>query len=70
MFCAHQCSDNWQYIYIYIPPKMSAAEINTFIEEFTFVIQDINCNNINLAGEYNLNLLKMTENAACSNFLT
>ena len=53
---------------IYRPPRMLVADINQFIDELTLVIQSIKCKSINLAGDYNLNLLKINENAACSNF--
>ena len=53
---------------IYRPPRMLVADINQFIDELTLVIQSIKCKSINLAGDYNLNLLKINENAACSNY--
>ena len=55
---------------IYRPPRMTREHTNTFCEEFTHLLQSLeNSNkNIYLAGNYNLNLLKINENVICSDF--
>ena len=55
---------------IYRPPRMTREHTNTFCEEFTHLLQSLeNSNkNIYLAGDYNLNLLKINENVICSDF--
>ena len=49
---------------------MTREHTNTFCEEFTHLLQSLeNSNkNIYLAGDYNLNLLKINENVICSDF--
>ena len=54
---------------IYRPPRMLVAQINQFINELTLQLQSIGkCKNIIIAGDYNLNLLKINENNTCSDF--
>ena len=55
---------------IYRPPSMVREHIRHFINEFSTIILSIEKSNItiNLAGDYNLNLLKINEMAICSEF--
>ena len=49
---------------IYRPPRMTREHTNTLCEEFTHLLQSLENSNKNtyLAGDYNLNLLKINEN--------
>ena len=54
---------------IYRPPRMLVAQINKFINELTLQLQSIGkCKNIIIAGDYNLNRLKINANNTCSDF--
>ena len=55
---------------IYRPPRMLRDQIKQFINEFTSLILSLEkCNrSINIAGDYNLNLLEINENGMCSEF--
>ena len=55
---------------IYRPPRMLRDQIKQFINEFTSLILSLDKLNrsINIAGDYNLNLLKINENGMCSEF--
>ena len=54
---------------IYRPPRMLHDQIRQFINELTVLMTNIeNKNEVILAGDYNLNLLKRNENEACSDF--
>ena len=55
---------------IYWPPRMLHDLIKQFINELTVLVTNIeNKKEVILAGDYNLNLIKMNENEACSDFL-
>ena len=56
---------------IYRPPRMLREQILQFINEFASVIQSLKNNNkhIVIAGDFNLNLLKINQNELCSDFL-
>ena len=49
---------------IYRPPRTRNEDLNVSIDEFTQIISRLdNCNNdIIIAGDFNINLLKITEN--------
>ena len=53
---------------IYRPPRTLREQTKQFISEFTSLVQDLDNTNFNivLAGNYNLNLLKINE--ICCNF--
>ena len=53
---------------IYRPPRMLNDEIKQFINEFTLLILSLEKHrlNINLAGDYNLNLLKINNDELCN----
>ena len=55
---------------IYRPPRTSREQTKQFINEFTSLVQDLDNTNFNivLAGDYNLNLLKINENEICCEF--
>ena len=55
---------------IYRPPRMLKDEIKQFINEFTSLIVSLEKYrlSINLAGDYNLNLLKINNDELCSEF--
>ena len=55
---------------IYRPPRMLKEQIKQFIKEFTTLIVSLEKSNlnINLAGDYNLNLLKINVNESFSEF--
>ena len=55
---------------IYRPPRMLRDKIKQFINEFTSLILSLEkfYRSINIAGDYNLNLLKINENGMCSEF--
>ena len=57
---------------IYIPPRMLKDEVKQFINEFTLLILSLEKHrlNINLAGDYNLNLLKIKNDELGNEFLT
>ena len=52
---------------IYRPPRTLREQTKQFINEFTSLVQDLDNTNFNivLAGDYNLNLLKINENEIC-----
>ena len=56
---------------IYRPPRTLLNEIEGFIEELTLIVQglDKKTPNVLLAGDYNLNLLKVNELRTHSKFL-
>ena len=54
---------------IYWPPRMLHDQIRQFINELTVLMTNIeNKNEVIFAGDYTLNLLKINENEACSDF--
>ena len=55
---------------IYRPPRTLREQTKQFINEFTSLVQDLDNTNFNivLAGDYNLNLLKINENEICCEF--
>ena len=55
---------------IYRPPRMLKEEIKQFINEFELLILSLEKYklNINLAGDYNLNLLKINNDELCNEF--
>ena len=55
---------------IYRPPRMLKVEVKQFINEFTLLILSLEKYklNINLAGDYNLNLLKINNEELCTEF--
>lgn len=56
---------------IYKPPQTSNDNLNAFINEFTSIISSMenNCNNnLIIAGDFNINLLKLNENDTYCNF--
>ena len=55
---------------IYRPPRMIKEEIKQFINEFALLILSLEKYklNINLAGDYNLNILKINNNELCNEF--
>ena len=54
---------------IYRPPRVLHDQIRQFINELTVLMTNIeNKIEVILAGDYNLNLLKINENEACSDF--
>ena len=52
---------------IYRPRRTLREQTKQFINEFTSLVQDLDSTNFNivLAGDYNLNLLKINENEIC-----
>ena len=60
-----QRTNNWD---IYRPPRMLKEEIKQFINEFTLLTLSLEKYklNINLAGDYNLNLLKINNEELCT----
>ena len=52
---------------IYRPPRTLREQTKQFINEFTSLVQDLDNTNFNivLAGDYNLNLLKINKNEIC-----
>ena len=56
---------------IYRPPRPSMENYNKFINEFSTVISTLPChqnNSVILAGDYNINMLKINEQEHCSTF--
>ena len=55
---------------MYRPPRMLREQIKQFSNEFTSLILSLERLNrsINIAGDYNLNLIKINENGMCSEF--
>ena len=55
---------------IYRPPRTRNEDLSAFIDEFTPIISRLeNCNNdIVIAGDFNINLLKLNENEMFSSF--
>ena len=55
---------------IYRPPRSSNYDLNAFIDEFSHIISSLenNYNHLILAGDFNINLLKLNENELYSNF--
>ena len=55
---------------IYRPPRSSNYDLNAFIDEFSHIISSLenNNNHLILAGDFNINLLKLNENELYSNF--
>ena len=55
---------------IYMPPKTTNDSVNVFIEELSYTVSSIGNNNTQLilAGDFNINLLKLNENEVYSNF--
>ena len=56
---------------IYRPPRPSNENYKEFIDEFSTVLSSLKLNrnkNIILAGDYNINLLKINENEFCNTF--
>ena len=56
---------------IYRPPRPLNGNYNEFLNEFTTVIssmQNRQKNNLILAGDYNINMLKINEQEHCSRF--
>ena len=56
---------------IYRPPRPSTENYNKFINEFSTVISTLPChqnNSVILAGDYNINMLKINEQEHCSTF--
>ena len=56
---------------IYRPPRPSTGNYNEFINELSTVISNLPChqnNSVILAGDYNINLLKINEQEHCSTF--
>ena len=56
---------------IYRPPRSRNDYLNSFINEFAYIISSLEKNNSHLifAGDFNINLLKLNENDTYSNFL-
>ena len=56
---------------IYRPPRTLGEQTNQFINEFASLVQDLDNSNLNivLAGDYNLNLLKINENEIYCEFV-
>ena len=55
---------------IYRPPRTLREDTKQFINEFTSLVQALDNTNLNivLAGDYNLNLLKINESEICCEF--
>ena len=55
---------------MYRPPRMLREQIKQFSNEFASLILSLERLNrsINIAGDYNLNLIKINENGMCSEF--
>ena len=55
---------------IYRPPRSRNDDLNSFINEFGYIISSLENNNSHLifAGDFNINLLKLNENDTYSNF--
>ena len=56
---------------IYRPPRPSTENYNKFINEFSTVISTLPChqnNSVILAGDYNINMLKINEQEHCNTF--
>ena len=55
---------------IYRPPRTLREQTKQFINEFTSLVQALDNTNLNivLAGDYNLNLLKINESEICCEF--
>ena len=55
---------------IYRPPRTLREDTKQFINEFTSLVQALDNTNLNivLAGDYNLNLLKINESKICCEF--
>ena len=55
---------------IYRPPRMLKDDVKQFINEFTLLMLSLEKHrlNINLAGDYNLNLLKINDDETCNEF--
>ena len=56
---------------IYRQPRKLRKQTKQFINEFTSLVQDLDNTNLKivLAGDYNLNLLKINENEICCEFV-
>ena len=56
---------------IYRQPRQLRKQTKQFINEFTSLVQDLDNTNLNsvLAGDYNLNILKINENEICCEFV-
>ena len=55
---------------IYRPPRCSNYDLNAFIDEFSHIISSLENNNNHLiiAGDFNINLVKLNESELYSNF--
>ena len=56
---------------IYRPPRSSNYDLNAFTDEFSHIISSLenNNNHLILAGDFNINLLKLNENELYSNLV-
>ena len=55
---------------IYRPPKTNNDSLNVFIEELSYTVSSLENNNneLILAGDFNINVLKLNDNEIYSNF--
>ena len=58
----------WKHMYR--PPKTTNDSLNVFIEELSCTLSSLenNINQLILAGDFNINLLKLNDNEIYSNF--